>query len=321
MVAKFSIIPGDDFIWNRFRLNKFLIENQNKDIILDTNSEGCCATSIGLYDLLDQFRFKHVILETANPLEYHPRYHIVINGWHFLKIKKSIESKYHIWTKEKIFGAIYGRPLWHRLGIASHLIHHYNDRSLVGMLGDPTIEDQRNLFEVHKLWCADPTSFQAFATISDKFPIKIDQIEEYTPGKQDTDGFTSQVKMIYPKFLVEIVNEPFTTGRCFFITEKTVRPMLLKKPFILMGSKFSLRYLQQMGFRTFNEFWDEGYDSYGENNRYHQIIKLIDNIAQKPLSDLIAIYDKMQEILHHNYNLLLSQSFNLKIEYHKESYE
>jgi hypothetical protein len=94
-----------------------------------------------------------------------------------------------------------------------------------------------------------------------------------------------------------------------------VRPMLLKKPMIVMGSRDYLDYLHQMGFRTFNDFWDENYDGFADGNRYQKILELIDQIARYSTQELNNMYYRMQSILDHNYNLLVSQSYNTKITY------
>ena len=43
------------------------------------------------------------------------------------------------------------------------------------------------------------------------------------------------------------------------ITEKTYKPIAFMQPFILVAAAGSLRHVQDMGFKTFNEFWDESY--------------------------------------------------------------
>ena len=82
---------------------------------------------------------------------------------------------------------------------------------------------------------------------------------------------------------------------------------------IVMGSQDSLGYLRQMGFKTFNDFWDEDYDGVAEQNRYQKILDLIDHIAQQPIDKLADIYQQMQPILDHNYNLLMSQGYKKTI--------
>ena len=89
--------------------------------------------------------------------------------------------------------------------------------------------------------------------------------------------------------------------------------MLMKKPFVVFGGKNYLEYLRQMGFRTFEDFWDESYDGYSEADRYMQILVLIDKLAQKSLEDLETMYWDMKYTLDHNYNLLISQGFNRQI--------
>ena len=89
--------------------------------------------------------------------------------------------------------------------------------------------------------------------------------------------------------------------------------MLLKKPMIVMGSQDFLGYLRQMGFETFNDFWDEEYDGFAEQNRYQKILDLIDHIAQQPVEALVDMYQKMQPILDHNYNLLMRQGYGSTI--------
>ena len=80
-----------------------------------------------------------------------------------------------------------------------------------------------------------------------------------------------------------------------------------------MGSQDSLGYLRQMGFKTFHNFWDEDYDGFAQENRYQKILELIDQIAQHPIDALVDMYKRMQPILDHNYNLLISQSYKKTI--------
>ena len=89
--------------------------------------------------------------------------------------------------------------------------------------------------------------------------------------------------------------------------------MLLKKPMIVMGSQDFLGYLRQLGFKTFNNFWDENYDGVAEQNRYQKILDLVDYLAQRPIDELVDMYQRMQPILDHNYNLLMRQRYNTTI--------
>jgi hypothetical protein len=308
---QFAIIPADTYIWNISDLNKFLIDYQEQDIEISTNQEGCCCYSIGLYRLLDQFKFNSVTIYTSNPLEKHNKYNIkLVAPWKFLNITQEIEIELHNWNKTKIFGILYGRPLWYRIGIASHLLTYHKELSLVGCLCDPNNIDQRELFETNKLFKYDTASFKNFGNIINQLPLQLPEVDTYTPGQLMTDGYVNQTKQIYKNFLIDIVAETFTSGDCFFVTEKTVRPILLKKPFIIFGSRDYLDYLHQMGFKTFCNFWLEDYDGYEGQERYVRILALIDELAKKSKEELQELHQAMQPVLDHNYNLLQTQSYN-----------
>jgi len=312
-VNKFKIIPADNFIWNEHELLQFLVANQNKDIVIDTNGEGCCAKTIGLYRILDLFSFNSVTLITTNILENHSKYKITRNKFFkFFNIGNIDYTKFHIWNKNYTFGAFYNRPLWHRIGLAAELNEFTS--SLLNFRSDPRSEDSRCQFELQKLFEFAPESAKKFLTAIKQFPQQLEKQDGYTVGAT-TQQHTDQLCEFYPNILVDVVAETFTSGNTFFATEKTVRPMLMKKPFIIMGPKNFMIYLRQMGFRTFYEYWNEDYDGYEGKEKYRRILDLIDDIAKKPADELNKMYASMQEILEHNYQLLMNQTYNMEIKY------
>ena len=180
------------------------------------------------------------------------------------------------------------------------------------MRADPNNGDQRSLFELQKLFEYAPNSVTKFSQIKNLWPCQIESVDTYTVGNTTT-GHTDQLAHFYLDFLIDIVAETWTQGNTFFPTEKTIRPMLLKKPMIVMGPKNYLNYLRQMGFRTFADFWDEEYDGYDGPDRYLKILKLIDNLATKSNQELETMYWDMQYTLDHNHNLLLTQTYHTQI--------
>jgi hypothetical protein len=136
------------------------------------------------------------------------------------------------------------------------------------------------------------------------------RLKDISPsGTFKTDAHTDQLSKFYTDFLIDIVAETWVSGQSFYPTEKTVRPMLLKKPFIVFGSRDYLDYLHQMGLKTFNNFWSEDYDGYADQNRYTKILKLIDDLSKKSPGELQQMYRDMQNILEHNYNLVTTHSY------------
>ena len=59
-----------------------------------------------------------------------------------------------------------------------------------------------------------------------------------------------------------------------------------------------------MGFKTFDQFWDESYDDcYDHEERMRKILKVIDYVDQKSIEELRLIYEQMTDILEHNFAL------------------
>lgn len=311
---QFFVYATDTFIWNLSDLLDFLIANQNKKITISSNNEGFCARTIGLYQWIDKFNFEKVTYITSNALESHEKYQIKLSNliWKFLQVH-SIDYKFQQWNQQFVFGIIFGRPLWHRLGIMSHMNLHHKTISQIGCIADCTDIDKRKLFEVDKLWQNDPRGMKNFCDIQNQLPMVVSNVKPYQQIPFTTMMFAEQVKNVYPNFLIEIVSESFVAGKTFFITEKTVKPMLFKKPMIIMGSKNYLAYLRQMGFRTFADFWDESYDGYEGKDRYFKILELIDTLATKSFQELENMYHSMQYTLDHNYQLLMQQSYKKRI--------
>jgi hypothetical protein len=109
------------------------------------------------------------------------------------------------------------------------------------------------------------------------------------------------------------VSEAHVIGNTFYPTEKSARPMWLKKPFIMFASRDYLCYMRQMGFKTFNDFWSEDYDGYEGRDRLVRIIKLIDTLASKSKQELNEIYQGMQSVLDYNYDMLLNKTYTKTI--------
>jgi hypothetical protein len=312
---KFILKPANDFIWNQVDFIQFLISNQGQSIVIDTHDEGVDLQIAGVYQLLEQFEYNDVTVITTNLLETHSNFKIKHNNsFKFFCINNTDYSQYHTWTRQKIFAVFYNRPLWHRIGLAAEMQCNFSNLSLINVRCNPNDIDQRSLFEIQKLFKNASFSIDKFVKVQSSWPRQLEQRDGYTEGNT-VNAHTDQLACFYPDFLIDIVAETWTQGNTFFPTEKTVRPMLLKKPFVIFGSKNYLEYLRQMGFRTFADFWDEDYDGYEGADRYVRILDLIDKLACKSFDQLETMYWDMQYTLDHNYNLLMSQKFHRSIEY------
>ena len=313
--GRIQLDVNDTNIWNKDELLEFLVTHQNHVIDIEI-PEGVCLTSLGLYNLMDKFKFIAVNVRTHNLVESAPypyKTEIHPSGYMYFNVPANADySMYHKWSGKKIFGAFYNRPTWSRVGLASYLLANHSDQSVVNFRFNPHDVDQRKFFEVEKLFQYHPSSFKNFASVLDTLPVQLEEQDGYTLS-ETTQVHTNQLAQFYIDCLIDVVAETFVQGRSFYPTEKTTRPMLLKKPFIHMGPKCFLIHLRQMGFRTFHDFWEEDYDGYRPDQRYAMILQLIDSLAKKSPQELLDMYNKMQPILDHNYNLLLEKKYSKKI--------
>lgn len=139
----------------------------------------------------------------------------------------------------------------------------------------------------------------------------IDSIENDIP---DSDGKSNQrpsdddtkKEWIYQDSFVAIVNECRIYTPCPAISEKTLDPILYKRPFILNAGPGALEYMRSLGFETFGEFWDESYDlETCHFKRTEKIVDLIDWIYSRSWDELYQMNRKMKPLLTRNYKFLM----------------
>jgi len=87
------------------------------------------------------------------------------------------------------------------------------------------------------------------------------------------------------------------------LTEKIFKPIVAKRPFILVAAPGNLAYLKSYGFRTFDRWIDESYDL--EEDHYIRIEKITAEIARLCAltpAELRQMHAEMQEVLEYNFN-------------------
>ena len=113
-----------------------------------------------------------------------------------------------------------------------------------------------------------------------------------------------------PSSYIHIINETFTfyNENCLFLTEKTFDCMNARTPFLLVGQPFSLKHLQDLGFKTFSEFWDESYDEIiNTRDRVNKILEVIDELGKRNIKE---VFNSTKPILEHNREVL--KTYNLQ---------
>jgi len=90
------------------------------------------------------------------------------------------------------------------------------------------------------------------------------------------------------------------------LTEKILRPIACAHPFLLAAGPGALKYLQHYGFKTFSDFWDEGYDDEPDTvSRLQKITTTMQQIQNLNEDD----WKKIQCIAEHNQQHFFSEEF------------
>jgi hypothetical protein len=100
--------------------------------------------------------------------------------------------------------------------------------------------------------------------------------------------------------LLYLVTETVATGRRHHLTEKTFKPIAMGMPFVIVGTRGSLEYLRNYGFRTFEGIWDESYDLYQGPERWQRIQKVMQSISEKTPAEQQQLLLKAHETALHN---------------------
>jgi len=119
----------------------------------------------------------------------------------------------------------------------------------------------------------------------------------------------------YQLCAIDVVLETLFDDTRWHLTEKTLRPIACGKPFILAATPGSLRYLQQYGFRTFGDLWDESYDMIDQpQQRLHAIIELLQWISRLTPALKQKLYQSAHEIAQHNFDRFHSAQFQTDLQ-------
>ena len=144
-------------------------------------------------------------------------------------------------------------------------------------------------------------------------------LENHLRLENDNDIDTKnniKINPFYYKSFCNIVTETEFSDSMIHITEKTDKSIYILQPFIIVGNPYSLKRLKELGFKTFDKWWDESYDNYKNGyQRMNMIQQTIRYISKFSLNDCKKIYNEMKPILVHNKLLSERHSNNIRKKY------
>jgi hemerythrin-like domain-containing protein len=84
---------------------------------------------------------------------------------------------------------------------------------------------------------------------------------------------------------------------------------MYKQPFIFLGPPYILKFLQDSGYKTFNNFWDESYDNITDHHsRMLAILELIENLSKLSGKEKLELSNHIQDIVEFNFNKFVTQT-------------
>lgn len=273
-------------------------------IALDFRAEGpslaaldMTGSLLGWCQEIDRDPKSIVLMRWPNPVEATPFTRGDALGIsHFFKRAAMYDRVIDTNTHEYRFGMFVGRRTAARMRMLWDLWRNQRDRCLFSLMPSRVIYDPRTTRSGIDLdgvthWIRDDER-AGFYQWCDDPPIS--GLDGHTVQQQYQPGYNTNYNLLshYHKFDIEIVIETYSMGDCFMPTEKTVRPIVGRKPMIVHGPRGYLARLRELGFRTWGDHWDESYDDLEGVERWHAMSKVITQIDARIMSDDVVDHNR-----------------------------
>ena len=282
----------DAILRNSILNQKFNIRPGRINVLANSEISTIKDDIINKYEFNDWYYFFHgfAALDWYRDFQY-------VNPSSFNRFDKVFICYNHLTAKYRSY----------RLHLVSNLIEQdlvrHGSVSLFANDWKTTIEDPDNLLDSR-------ARIKVYNTLKDTtLPMTIDTSNPVGSMSADVklDNLTSA--------LFHVVTETIYFQEKLHLTEKIFKPIVAKRPFLLVAAPGNLAYLKSYGFRTFDRWIDESYDN--ELDHYIRIEKITEEIARlcamEP-ADLIMMHKEMEEILEYNFNHFYTQFKNIIVD-------
>lgn len=112
---------------------------------------------------------------------------------------------------------------------------------------------------------------------------------------------------VYNQTAYSIVAETHAKNHSSFFTEKTAKPILARRLFVVFSGQYYLKNLKSLGFLTFDSIIDETYDSVEDDQLRFTLA--FDQVKALCQMDQATVLSRVKSIVEHNYNLLMTMSW------------
>jgi hypothetical protein len=219
-----------------------------------------------------------------------------ITTLHFYKFYKPnlLDNIFPHSAKPYYFDALLGRKKTHRDRAWDYIQTHIADKGITTYIND------------HHL-AIDKNNSQKW--IWENNGLTVNEIPKFTVEWVDYFGYSVRLSQIIPIEIYQqsaysLVAETNCDNHFVFFTEKTVKPIIGRRLFIMIGHYRAMAKLRELGFKTFDGIIDESYDNI-ENDikRHHTALAQLEWLCRQ---DQKIILSKCREITEHNYNHMMT---------------
>lgn len=264
-----------------------------------------CETQLDILSVVKQIDLDNVWFISIGKLNYSPQSMTISNIETFFgEVRKlyhrteyrDLDKLTPFVTKPLMFDALLGMAKSHRDFVYNKIITTCQD--LIFLNYQQTIKP---LSESQFKWPAGAVAFEQtnqqmwYSGNLIKFDDMITSISNIIPVD------------IYNQTCYSIVTETHANSDFVMLTEKTAKPLIAKRLFVMFAGPGYLAHLHSLGFKTFNNVIDESYDKEIDDRlRWSRAFEQVQYLCSLPQQEIL---DKIQPVVEHNYNLFVSQDW------------
>jgi hypothetical protein len=320
---------GEREIYYPGELSSKIIHSMQKDGWVTLRSKEVRSAKLsGLYSLLDQlcnhwnWNHKDITIETGNPYDFlispHRQYTIKVS----LLSEPLVNTKSNIiehrpWNREKTYGMFIGRANVTRLR-ATHNHRHFKFRDQGLTSFNHNLADHIDSSYLLEYLCQTD---QSFSEVKKLTPYSdIDTIQSPPITGQFSGSLWNDV---YEKIAIEIVLETAEDEGVFSMTEKILRPILYKRPFLLVAGRRviadiwktcstfeSVKFRPPGTLRFFENVIPLDYDEDGGIHRVDHVFDILHTLIRTKKID--TILEDCRDDIEHNYQWMMQYIQNSK---------
>jgi hypothetical protein len=195
-------------------------------------------------------------------------------------------------SKHRAFDILLGRKKQHR-----DIIYHYSQKS-------PDYSITTYFVDYDISFSTDPQHWQW-----EMDGVKIEKSPEWTVDRVQYYGHPMSVSQILPitiynQTAYSVIAETCWQDNFAFFTEKTSKPIIARRLFVMFAGRGYLANLRRLGFRTFGEIIDESYDDISDALiRWRQAWDQVLWLAQQPQEHILEL---IRPIVEHNFHVMMN---------------